>query len=125
MDSVIGTLGGVVVTAAAGPATAMITGRQQRASLERKLQQDVAGKIRDERRTAFMEYLKAYDVAMGKAYSVLNAYQPRTPGQPLRPPAFEIVAETEMASVNRAYLMITITASGQTREAAGECTATL
>jgi gas vesicle protein len=53
--AVIGTLGGVAVTAAAGLLTAMVTGRQQQATLERQFQQQTNSKVREERRAIFVE----------------------------------------------------------------------
>lgn len=124
--AVVGTLGGVGLTAAAGLLTAMLTGRQRQETVERQFHHEEIQKIREERRAIFVEYLAAYDTAMGRAYRVMNDSHVSAvtdsvhKGQP-----FETVAEEEMAGVNRAYLTITITASDETRQAADDCTGSL
>jgi hypothetical protein len=124
--AVLGTLGGVTVTATAGLLTAMLTARQQRATLERQIQRETKDKLREERRVAFVDYLKAYDTAMGKAQGVMDSRDSTPSVQADLPRPFETVAETEMGYVNQAYLTITITASReQTREAAAESTSKL
>jgi len=72
-----------------------------------------------------VDYLKAYDVALGKAYSIMNADNSAGSAQADVSRPFEAVAEAEMGMVNQAYLTITITGSRETREAAGECTGAL
>ena len=123
--AVIGTLGGVAVTAVAGLLTALLVGRQQRAAAERKFQHDTGQKIREERRSTFVEYLSAYDAGMGKARQVFNSRAESEPEEVTSLKPFETVADPEMARVSQAYLTITITASGETREAADECTGAL
>jgi hypothetical protein len=99
--AVIGTLGGVALTATAGLLTAMLSGRQQQEALSRQFRQEDNRKIREERRAIFVEYLTAYDAALGRAYQVVNnlhasARSTSTPeGRP-----FETVAEKEMARLN-------------------------
>lgn len=122
----VGTLGAVVVTATAGLLTAMLTTRQQRETLERQLKQETNSKIREERRAVFVDYLKAYDAAMGQAFKVMISHDSMTLTQTDPPRPFETVANAEVASVNQAYLTLTITASNsETREAADECNDTL
>ena len=123
--AVAGTLGGVVVTAAAGLLTAMLTGRHQRTTLERQFQQEADNRIHDERRSVFVDYLKAYDDAMGRAHSIMNSGPTAASPQADRPPPFETEAEAEMSRVNQTYLLISITALRDTREAASDCTGTL
>jgi gas vesicle protein len=123
--AVIGTLGGVAVTAAAGLLTATLTGRHQRATLERQFQQEADNRIHDERRSVFVDYLKAYDDAIGRAHSIMNLGATVVSPQADRAPPFETEAAAEMSRVNQAYLMITITALGDTRKAARDCTGTL
>jgi hypothetical protein len=122
---VAGTLGGVALTAAVSLLTALLVGRQQRAVVERRLQQEVGQKIREERRTTFVDYLAAYDAAMGCAYRVMiSSTETQSSGTDRQRP-FETIAEAEMGNVNKSYLTITITASAETREAARECTGAL
>jgi hypothetical protein len=123
--AVAGTLGGVAVTAVAGLFTAMLVGRQQRAALERQFQQETEKQIREERRAIFVDYLKAYDVAEARAFAVINSPAPTVLTQPDVPRPFETVAEMEVGNVNKAFLTLTITASGETCQAASECTGTL
>lgn len=123
--AVIGTLGGVALTAVAGLLTAVLAGRQRRAAAQTQFRQETGQRIRDERRAVFVEYLAAYDAALGRAHQVFNAPDRAAygEGESFRP--FETVAEAEMGRVNQAYLTMTITASGKTREAASECTSAL
>jgi hypothetical protein len=123
--AVIGTLGGVAVTALAGLGTAVLVGRQQQAVEQTRFRQETGQKIREERRTIFVEYLAAYDAALGRAHQVFNSSVPAAFDEVAEPRPFETVAETEMGRVNQAYLTITITALRETREAASECTGVL
>jgi hypothetical protein len=58
--AVIGTLGGVVVTALSAVMVAWLITRSQRFTLDRQRDHDIAEHRRAERREIFIEYLAAY-----------------------------------------------------------------
>jgi hypothetical protein len=58
--AVVGTLGGVIVTAVVGLLGTLITLRNQRAVMESQIGAQAAQKLRDDRKEAFVEYLSAY-----------------------------------------------------------------
>lgn len=119
--AVIGTLGGVAVTALAGLGTAVLVGHQQQAAEETRFRHETGQRIRDERRAIFVEYLAAYEAALGRAHQAFNSSVQPAFGEVVESRPFETVAEAEMGRVNQAYLTITITALRDTRKAASKC----
>jgi hypothetical protein len=118
--AVIGTLGGVALTAVAGLLTAVLVSRQQRAAAETQFRHETVQKVREERRTIFVEYLAAFDTALGKAHQVFTSPVQAVSNQAAGPQPFAAVAGPEMGRVNQAYLTVTITAMTETRQAARE-----
>jgi hypothetical protein len=128
--TVIGTLGGVIITAAAGLATAVITVRHQRAEAQRRDREASRRGLRDERRTVFVEFLSAYDAVFSCAVQIAGEVdagaRPRVAAPEVAEQlAFERDARAEIAAVRQAYLTLTITAGEKTREAADSCTESL
>src|SRR5215472_3278809 len=94
--AVIGTLGGVAVTALAGLVTAVVVGRQQRAAIEIQFRHETGRRIREERRTIFVEYLTAFDSALGKAHQVFTSPVQAALKEAAGTQPFAAVAQAEM-----------------------------
>jgi hypothetical protein len=126
---VIGTLGGVVVTATAGLITAYLSSRQRVAEAEHQARLERQRQIRDERRAIFVEYLSAYRTMYSRALEI--AAQGGAPDNSsvtqvrVAMKLFERTATAEALEYSRTYYTVTISASKETREAADEATRTL
>jgi hypothetical protein len=79
--AVIGTLGGVVVTALSAVLVAWLTTRSQHLTLDRQRDHDIAEHRRAERREIFIEYLAAYSELREKVLAMHE--QPRLQFSPL------------------------------------------
>ena len=99
--AVIGTLGGVVVTATSAVAVASLTTRSQRLTLDRQRDHDLAEHRRAERRETFIDYLAAYSELREKILALHEQPPPRT-----APLAEQF--PTEVARFSRAYQALRI-----------------
>ena len=81
--AVIGTLGGVIVTATSAVAVAGLTTRNQRHTLDRQRDHELAERRRAERRETFIDYLAAYSELREKILALHEQPQPA----PLRSPS--------------------------------------
>lgn len=117
--AVIGTLGGVVITAGAGVITTQATGRNQRELTRAQLAHDEAKSLRQERRASFVEFLEAYDQVFRKAQTQM-ADADSDPTS-----TFQNAAKAEMHRLTRAYLVVTITAGAAVRTTAGDALRTM
>lgn len=116
--AVIGTLGGVIVTATSAIAVASLTTRSQRLTLDRQRDHDLAEHRRTERRETFIDYLAAYSELRQK---ILTLHE-----QP--PPHIGHLAEqfpTEVARFSRAYQALRIFSNPATGQAAHDCSSHL
>lgn len=120
--AVIGTVSGVVVTAASSLLTSMLTGRHQRTIAERQLAEADSERTRAEVRESFIEYLGAYS-ALRDQILVLHHQQRTgerdTPDGANRISLIEAFAPEESTRFNRAHHTIQITAGDATCEVAG------
>ena len=125
----IGTLGGVFVTATAGLVTAYLSSRQRVAEAEHQARLERQRQIRDERRAIFVEYLSAYRMMYSRALEIVaqggcaDKFDVTQVREAMK--RFERAATTEVLDYSRAYYTVTISASKETREAADEATRTL
>lgn len=127
---VIGTLGGVFITAAAGLLTAYLSGHQRVAEAEHQSAQDRERQLREERRIIYLEYLTTYRAMYSRAYAVVAQG-----GHPDRPNVnsvlrnrwqqFEQVATEVVLDFSRCHFAVQISGSKQTREAAVKASTTL
>ena len=126
---VIGTLGGVFITASAGLLTAYLSGHQRVAEAEHQSAQDRERQLREERRIIYMEYLTAYRTMYSHAHAV--AAQGGCPDRSnvnsvLRNRwQFEQMATEAVLDFSRCHFAVQISGSRQTREAAARTTAAL
>lgn len=116
--AVIGTLGGVALTALTSLLTARLTVNSQRAAAASERLHQARDKLRDERRAAFITYLAAYQALAHRAIEKIEAPQSsESPGR---------FGEEERGSFSRAYQELLITADRpETVDAARAATATL
>ncbi len=114
--AVIGTLGGVALTALASLQSARLTVNSQRAAAQRL--HDAHEKLRDERRAAFVTYLSAYQALNSRAVEKIEG-----------PSAHDVVGrfgDKESNAFSRAYQELLIMAERpETVEAARVATAAL
>jgi hypothetical protein len=78
-------------------------------------------KVREERQMIFVEYLAAFDAALGKAHQAFASPVQAASNEAAGQHPFATVAQAEMGRVSQAYLTVTITAGAETREAAKAC----
>jgi ADP-ribosylglycohydrolase len=116
--AVIGTLGGVLLTAVASLLSARLTVNSQRAAAASQRLHEARNKLRDERRAAFVTYLSAYQALAHRAIEKIET--PHSADDRGR------FGEEERGSFSRAYQELLITAdSPETVDAARAATATL
>lgn len=114
--AVVGTLGGVLVTAVAGLLSARQTQRAQREAAESQRAHEIWARLREERRTTFVGYFVAYQALLARAIEVVESEAPRD-GR---------FADEERELFTRAYNELLITAErGDTLDAARRATAGL
>jgi gas vesicle protein len=127
---VIGTLGGVFITASAGLLTAYLSGHQRVAEAEHRSAKDREKQLWEERRTIYLEYLTTYRAMYSRAYAVVAQG-----GHPdlanvnsvlgNRWQQFEQVATEVVLDFSRCHFAVQISGSKQTREAVEKASATL
>jgi hypothetical protein len=116
--AVIGTLGGVALTALTSLLTARLTVNSQRAAADSQRLHEARNKLRDERRAAFITYLAAYQALSHRAIEKMEA--PDTSDDT------DWFGDEERGSFSRAYQELLITADRTgTVDAARAATATL
>ena len=130
MDSawiaVIGTLGGVAITAISSILASALAARHQRVAAERQTAIAMAERSRKELREAFVEYLAAYSdlrdkiVLLEKHAGALLQNNSKEEA-----PTIEEYAPNEVARFSRSYHTLRITASSETGEAANRATSQL
>jgi uncharacterized membrane-anchored protein YhcB (DUF1043 family) len=130
--AVIGTLGGVAVTAVTGLIAARFTVNSQRDQAKAQRNHEARNKIRDERRVAFVAYLSAYQALLGRALEAMENPALKSAATDLSRTgsSTNIVAtrcaEQERRDFTMAYEHLLITADRpETIEAAREATARL
>lgn len=116
--AVIGTLGGVIVTATSAVAVAGLTTRNQRVTLDRQRDHELAEHRRAERRETFIDYLAAYSELREKILALHEQPPPRT-----APLAEQFPAE--VARFSRAYQALRIFSNRATGQAAHDCSSHL
>jgi hypothetical protein len=116
--AVIGTLGGVAVTAISAVTVASLTTRSQRVTLDRQRDHDVAEHRRAERRETFIEYLAAYSELREKVLATQDQSRPAS-----TPLAEQF--PTEVTRFSRAYQALRIFSSPATGQAAHDCSSHL
>ena len=116
--AVIGTLGGVALTALTSLLSARLTVNSQREAAASQRLHEARNKLRDERRAAFVNYLSAYQALNHRAVQKIEAsHTPDGPGW---------FGEKERGSFSRAYQELLITADRtETIDAARAATAAL
>jgi hypothetical protein len=116
--AVIGTLGGVALTALASLLSARLAANSQRAAAGAQRLHEARNKLRDERRAAFVSYLTAYQALTSRAVEKIEA--PPASGEIVR------FGDKERNAFSRAYQELLITADRpETIDAARAATATL
>src|SRR4051812_12546993 len=116
--AVIGTLGGVIVTATSAVAVASLTTRSQRLTLDRQRDHDLSEHRRAERRETFIDYPAAYSELRQKILA-LNEQPP--------PHAAHLAEQfpVEVARFSRAYQALRIFSNPTTGQAAHDCSSHL
>jgi hypothetical protein len=102
--AVIGTLGGVVITALTGIATALITGHNQRALAETQAERDIRKSELADRRRDFATFLQAYDDVFAGGEGL---FARATAGESGLAPDRELYAE--IRRFKQAHLILSIT----------------
>jgi gas vesicle protein len=126
---VIGTLGGVFITASAGLLTAYLSGRQRVAEAEYQSAQDRERQLREDRRIIYQEYLTTYRAMYSRAHAV--AAQGGDPDRSNVNSArgnrwqFEQIATEVVLDFSRCYFAVQISGSKQTVEAVGKASGVL
>lgn len=126
---VIGTLGGVLVTATAGIVTAYLSGRQRITEAKYQAAVEQEKQIRNERRDIYVDYLTTYRSMYSRAHALAAdggcADQVNANTSRVALWVFEHVATKEVLDFSRSFYALSICAGQATREAADEATATL
>jgi hypothetical protein len=115
--AVVGTLAGVALSAAAALAGTLVSQRSQQVLAREQLRHQSSLKTRDELREAFVSYLEAYDSAFLLAQQVA-AQRTSDSGEQIQ---WAVVAAEEMGRLRRAYLVLTIAAGPEVRQASNDC----
>jgi gas vesicle protein len=118
---VIGTLGGVFITASAGLLTAYLSGRQRIAEAEHQWTQDRERQLREERRIIYKEYLTTYRAMYSRAHAIAaqGGSPDRSNVNSVRGNRwqFEQAATEVVLDFSRCYFAVQISGSKQTVEA--------
>lgn len=120
--AVIGTLGGVVVTAGVSLLAVVIAGRHQRDHFERTSARESAHARRQELRSVYADYMSAYSTMRDR---VVVLAEQRAIEAEANPGSIEAFAPDESAELSRAYHTLRIVAPDETGAAARETTAYL
>jgi hypothetical protein len=126
---VIGTLGGVLLTATAGIVTAYLSGRQRITEAKYQAAVEQNRQVRNERRDIYVDYFSTYRTMYSRAHALAadggraDQVHVNTARGPLW--VFENIATEEVLDFSRSFYALSICASEATREAADEATSTL
>jgi hypothetical protein len=114
--AVLGTLGGVVITAAAGLATAALTARNQRALAEAQAQREQRRAELVDCRTDFGKFLQAYDEVFAGTEVIFARASGGETGINYESELFD-----QVRRLKQAHLLLMITTPEQVRTASGRC----
>lgn len=123
--TVIGTLGGVLVTATAGLLTALIAARNQRHHAAAESLAALQQKLREERRAAFLAYLQTYRALYAQALAIARdpVRKHVESASSNRAGLFEQEAPEQVLAFSDAHYELSIIAGRRVRNAARVCTA--
>lgn len=122
--AVIGTLGGVAVSASSALLGSLLTARHQRATADRQITVTTGERLRTEKRTTFVDYLVAYSDLRERILALARRADDEidTPQPPTGRGHIDDFAPEEAARFSRAYHTLQITANQKTGNAANRCT---
>jgi hypothetical protein len=117
--AVAGTLTGVLISSAAGIVLALVAGRVQRKLASTQAAHELQKAERQERRTAFVGFLDAYDSAFGLTEKIASQSEA---GRAL---GLQEEWTEQTRRLRHTYHVLTITSSTSVREASDECLDTI